>query len=910
MAGGTGQWRRRLVAVLLAVFVMGSFVTAHTIWASGVKRSYEGRSAASVTNAEEAQNQIEADIERKTAQVKDRYRGSDHPQRTGTTTIKLEGTDLWRAVALHRLTLSGDDPMISDLRRGDPSLGSLVPFTAAVSWGHDGCSKDTISADGSKANRVTQDGPDAKTLVSFEETEGGRVYSEECADQSPLPDAQVVRLDVDGESIGKGSIYDRWTVRVQSKEGRVVAASGARVLRQSSRYVEFTLQGQGPVTVTLGEFDKTSKNESDLAILGAALQSGGSPLSDTLSLAACFIALLCCLILPFIREWAPAAFLRRWQVTAIIATAVTTGLLLFNLGAFGGESEERPAYSAAGTFFTAWWWVMLPLLLLAVLARVVSGHPPRLKQLLLVATPGLAVASPMVALSATDRAVWPWLEMAIAISAAGAVGAVLRGGLLGAAGRRWAATAAVTVLMGVLAIGAGAGLPASEGEPGIGSTWLLANILASYALEWFWPAVFLVTLLMLGQSRWVAAGVTIMLWLVLGIGAGGIVYDWRWMPGGPWTAIGVSHSIAAQGMATSVQTGVLFTIIFLLWRHSVDRIGWPLCVRTGTVALGISAAATMSTAGGITMIGASEVGPSSFGLTLLIACVGFAWLVPRSAKPRALRLHATTPAAHTRRIHALLKDQTLAASRRVFLISSHTALAEGQLSPRQWSARWRKLGGLARGGTAPQHSIALRASALGSSGGREAWRNGVAAAVLVGALSLPWSAYTLPPRISQITTYDPVEVVAQWSTALRWPLYGFVYGYLYSWLRGNTPLGRAMCLLAVVLPVEIANLLYAGQSPADFSVALLLTSGDCLAVFLILGLYWEARQVRAAGLRWGQIRNFRSLSALAVPATTIVVAVTTAVATALIGVWATPAKEAAPGLAPTTVSGSLSPDGT
>ncbi|MFD8542585.1 hypothetical protein [Streptomyces sp. NPDC059649] len=86
---------------------------------------------------------------------------------------------------------------------------------------------------------------------------------------------------------------------------------------------------------------------------------------------------------------------------------------------------------------------------------------------------------------------------------------------------------------------------------------------------------------------------------------------------------------------------------------------------------------------------------------------------------------------------------------------------------------------------------------------------------------------------------------------------------------------------------------YAAAHPRDWEPQLpkgapaLLLTAQTLLVALGLGLYWEARLVRTAGLPWGHIRNFRRLSSLAVPTTTLLVAVVTAVATALAGAWGT-----------------------
>ena len=167
----------------------------------------------------------------------------------------------------------------------------------------------------------------------------------------------------------------------------------------------------------------------------------------------------------------------------------------------------------------------------------------------------------------------------------------------------------------------------------------------------------------------------------------------------------------------------------------------------------------------------------------------------------------------------------------------------------------------------------------------------MAAVVVVVVVALPISAYRAVPLLA---TDRPLLLLNGWTWVLRWIAYGAIYGYAYPWLRGGTPVSKAMCLFVTILPVEILPLLYQGAQPGTFGIALLQVGSNSLAACLVLGLYWEARLVRAAGLRWGQIRNFRSLSALALPTTTVLVAVLTAVATTVAGTLIAPVQEPTP----------------
>lgn len=543
------------------------------------------------------------------------------------------------------------------------------------------------------------------------------------------------------------------------------------------------------------------------------------------------------------------------------------------------------AYPGRGVFLAVWWWTLLPFLLGVFVVRATTGRAPGARELLPSLAPSALLLVPTGVLAATGRTPMP-LVTAVAVAAVTAsVAYALKRGALGPAGRRWAATAAGCVWLAVLVAGPGTGLPALSYSPFF-DTWSTANTFALAVLSWGWGAVLWHVLVAVGHQGWLMRGLGVVLgWIVFQAASDqNWVYAWLTGPDGVWTAVGIYPGYAANWPHSSAQLLVLLVALMVLQTHSRTDGNWPPYARTAVLALGIAAVNTGLDKYQLVMFG-DELQRSGFYLSVTIAALGFAWLLPSDAESRAVWRHNTNPAAHNRRMHALLKDQTLAASRREFLTASRSALAGGELTARQWSARWRALRALGPRRTAPQQSLALRLVALGTSGGMGAWRNGVVAAVLLTVLSLPWLGYTVPLLLGATKSADDFD---SWSHALHWSLYGFIYGYAYSWPRGGTPLGKAMCLLAVVLPAELAQLFYRDLEPGAFGISLLLTTGNCLAVFLLLGLTWEARLVRAAGLPWGQIRNFRSLSATAVPATTVLVAVATALATAMVGVLVTP----------------------
>ncbi|MFC8664054.1 hypothetical protein [Streptomyces sp. NPDC057199] len=694
---------------------------------------------------------------------------------------------------------------------------------------------------------------------------------------------------VEKDRLGKSGLYDRWTLTVDTPKRPILAIQGATVLRQSAHRADLLVPAIGEIRVKLGA-GKETREPSDAEVLTEAAQSNRSAWREAGALLMAVAAVTCCWAVPFVRLWAPDAARARWTAAAVGGGALTAVTLLYALASIGEAKAAWWGYTGSGTPLVAWWWVLLPLLLGSFLVRAVTGRPPRVRQLLpLAVVPGAIPLIPALLLAVTGRAAAPLLPIGVAAAVTALSTVVLKGGVLGATGRRWVATAATGLWVVALSVGPGTGLPNDDGP----DTWKWVNCIVAAALPWGWTALLWPVLMMCAWRRWTAAVFIAALWSALTVAPeiGNGAHSWIRQEDGSWTEFGVYAVVAANRPLLAIQTVLVCGALLYLSRRGRTYGKWPPHLHTVAAGLGVVAVATAVTKFNFVSFSNDDAQRSGRYLAVAIAVVGFALVLPHAGEARAARLHAVPPRAHNSRIHALLKNQTLEASRREFLTTSRTALAEGGLTVREWSARWKALGALGPHGKAPQQSVALRLAALGTSGGRDAWRNGVAGAVLLTVLSLPWLFYTLPSLLS--ATYELDDGLEVWIYALRWSLYGFVYGFAYSLVRGGTPLGKAMCLLAVVLPAELTQLLYRSLEPDDFGISLLLTTGDCLAVFLVLGLYWEARLVRAAGLRWGQIRNFRSLSAVAVPATTVLVAVATALATAMVGVWVVPGSGAA-----------------
>lgn len=888
-SGGLPRWAHLAGRGIVIAVILAAPVAVHVAWVRAADAAWTDRFAAvektvdRTTLPSDAPPPSEADAaENRGTKPEQRYQAADAP-RAGHTVVRIEESSegAWKAVVTHDLTLRLNDPMATDLRSDAQDLETLLPYdltVAPMSGECPGIYKDSFT-DWLEQRSHQQ----AVHAFSTSELEWSDNLINSCGGGST-----AVTVTMKKGWQGTTGLYQDWTLAVEAPLRPPTAVVGGDPLSQSADRVELRLPERGKIFVQLGEADPPERAafqaSNDIEALFTWLQNGPPPLEAVLLLAG-VTAVTCCWAVPFISNWAQAAARRRWITLARTAGVLTCATFAYCLIG-GGHALWWAAHR--GQLLVLWWWVLLPFLVGALAIRAARGRPPRTRDLLPMLLPSILLLVPVAVLCATGQPLLALAPVLAAIAAAVLTALALRRGVLGQAGRRWKTTLVAAAWWAALTAGPGTGLPDTLEHSDYYSfvvPWAVSNQIAGFTLRWVWLAMLCTVLAAFVWRMWLALAVALAFWCALTLPSlGGSMYEWdKKGLEGPWAAYGVDPEVAANAPLTIVQSIVLCAALLLLRRYSRREQQWPAHVRTAVLLIGIAAAATPFTLTGFSYI----VDPYFSGgiyLTLLLGALGFAWLLPRQAERRATRLNNTSPRAHSRRMHALLKDQAMAAGRREFVAFSRAGLASGELTTTQWSARWRELGGL--GG---QRYLALRQAALGTSGGRGAWGSGVAAAGLLAVLSLPWFILALPAYFEGLHVLEDMPgVVDALSYAARWPLYGFIYGYAYSWLRGPTPLAKAMCLLVVVLPVELVQLLEQDVGLGEFGARLLLSTGNCLAAFLILGLFWEARLVRSAGVRWGQIRNFRTLSALAVPVTTVFVAVATAMATAIIGVWISP----------------------
>lgn len=541
---------------------------------------------------------------------------------------------------------------------------------------------------------------------------------------------------------------------------------------------------------------------------------------------------------------------------------------------------------------------VLPVLAVTITLHLRAGRFPRRWELCMLAAPAVALVlmAWLMGYGGWTRAVVTCLITASV--AAGAVFGALRLGLCGNGARPWAAPLAVTAWTAVSTSVVLQVLPWDFQWSPTDNAWTLDDrtVGVSWPVAFLLPVPWVIALLLLtcpllpplirpgwkGRLALGGALVTALLpwWTTLRKPQRPPTSDLFAQLAGQWP--GDDFIYGARAIAPGAQIMWCAAVVVLvahLYATGTEpgRLG-PGARRDCVTLLLFAAAATV--------IGA----PDSWlpywttAAALLTAWAGAHLLLPPARAEHAKRLHGLTGAAHARLLNSLARALLFAEGRHRFLTSSRGTLADTSLPADDWEDTWQSLR-RPTAADAARETARLKEVALGGSAGSTAWSNGLTAAAATALLTMPWTAWTA----WQAEGYSgvPEAVTVAGAPTCVWLAHGFVYGYLYPWLRGNTPVGKAGWLWLVMSAVQVLLLvprLRVPQGPIALAVFLLLAQSAVLA--LALALYWEIRLVHRADLLWGHIRNFRRLSSLATPLSAVLVATMAAVATVLATTWA------------------------
>ncbi|MFI7491781.1 hypothetical protein ACIBXA_25720 [Micromonospora echinaurantiaca] len=283
---------------------------------------------------------------------------------------------------------------------------------------------------------------------------------------------------------------------------------------------------------------------------------------------------------------------------------------------------------------------------------------------------------------------------------------------------------------------------------------------------------------------------------------------------------------------------------------------------------------------------------------LAVAALLASWwlLLPRRRGPAAVARAAVGPAAHTALVKAEMRRRLMELSAHDVYRSARALLRDGSVGIREYERRQHRIdqAAAARGRTVAGLPVS---DALATAGGRPPADGAVAAVgyatplvVLVVGYEV-WALLVAEPGLFLERPVWQVAVVV--IHILRWFAYAAVYGYFYALIRGRTPVAKAMALVLLVLPAELLTVLssvsprtdWAGETSittaGELFLALAIRAGQVVVFCVVLGLAWERRLAALAGYRWDRLRNIRSVRALATPAGTVLVAVATALGTAV-----------------------------
>lgn len=700
-----------------------------------------------------------------------------------------------------------------------------------------------------------------------------------------------------------------WTVRLVDKGWSTEKVSGALQSQVPHEVVWRTTQSSAPVRVTVSRTVRTTL---------PAMERHQTRGEIVASLTAGILALGLLALFTVSRLKSPGARARWFAVVAVLtavscaATTVphrgedlTVRGSVVSWSRFPRPEELWMPLPALGL----WIWYALPVLGWWITSRLAAGRLPRFRdRLLAAAAPVAAAVLLIVAGIRPNPGMWAVLGCVVCMSLA--VGALTSAAPPGSTPHRWGPTAAtaVAVLGLVLSLSQASVFDEEPAYPAVESGMLLLT----------WPAAAWCTSLLgtaAGRtpSRSAKGGVFLALW-VLTVGPYLVAYA-NARRGTAFNDYSMPFFVGYTGYPFLVMAMAFFVlaVVYLLRTgtargggRAVEPCGMALVVWAAAVCMGNPSLRSLATWGS--------------ALAVLWAASSWFLLVPAGALDRTAALRRVSRRAHARLMGGWIRTQLLWDARSDFQRAARASFADGTLTRTEFGRRWEELDVPGVDRDPEGRLVRAKRSALGSAAGIPPRVAGLVGAAAAQALALPWATYKLVG--GQTLGADPVMPFHLHDAALllrfgHWAVYGFVFGYFYVGVRGATPVAKATALLAVVLPIEVLPMLALTIDP-QYTRAPLWSSaavgcggaaGQAVVVCMGLGLLWERRLSRAAAMKWSQVRNFRRLSSITVPAGTVLVAGATAFATAVAGTWVhqDQAPLPSPTAVPTSVAGAAQP---
>jgi hypothetical protein len=282
----------------------------------------------------------------------------------------------------------------------------------------------------------------------------------------------------------------------------------------------------------------------------------------------------------------------------------------------------------------------------------------------------------------------------------------------------------------------------------------------------------------------------------------------------------------------------------------------------------------------IVVLMALFLAPRDGNLSLASLCVppAVALLMSRKVTEHVLPLAAITLEQHRSLVRGAIRRRLLRRVEDDLLRTARGRLATGELTLDSFD---RQAADLHEAINETSHGTGSRL-ALATSGGRSPWANGLVTFVVAVVVTLPMARLQGPPMDGNLYSF-----LVGLRTILGLPFLGFVFGYFYPRVRGHSPIGKSIHLLAVALIVELAmyavDLTGSQLVPRDKVNLLAIVCGQAVFFAVALGLFWEWWLMRLADEPWSRVRNVRSLRALGAPLLAVLIAGGTAAATVVAG---------------------------
>jgi hypothetical protein len=333
------------------------------------------------------------------------------------------------------------------------------------------------------------------------------------------------------------------------------------------------------------------------------------------------------------------------------------------------------------------------------------------------------------------------------------------------------------------------------------------------------------------------------------------------------------------GLESWFHTGLPFSVISALLWYVYPL--WIACVLVALYAEGNASIRVEPATRAVAVIaGASAVFPTSQGwlsapVSFLIGVATLWYVTAGKDQERSFAL-PVDEAIRRRCIRALRRLRGAELSSRAFRRKQYDAFVKGDIDQQTYdrtvAERFDQLDTL--GVTAKVDGQDPRDVALAMPLYASAWRNGLYGTAWSFVAAFPWIALGVIAVLRQATdpTYPLIAIEgAIFRTIIKWAAIGFLFGYLFPYIKGTSGLAKGLSLSVAFGAVYILGALPIASS-ADWQASIFLAT-QILIVCLVLGLGFDYIALRRAGERdWRVLFELHGMPAVGASISSILVA--------------------------------------